>query len=92
MNGVVFRPNTAGTISVAYTGTAGVSAALPAGVYRIWASTDAYVDVGASASAVATDMPITAETAEYIRIRPSYKISAIQQASGGTLFITPISL
>lgn len=84
------RPNT--TQSVAYTGTAGTitnAVGAKTTVVRVVVSTDAYIAVGASPTATANDMPMTADMPEYFRVIPGVdKISAIQASSGGTLTVT----
>ncbi len=75
---------------VAYTGTAGTSAALDARVrlVRVWCTTDAYIAVGAAPTAVATNIPLTAKVAEYFPISEGWKVSAKQISAGGNMHVT----
>ena len=75
---------------VAYTGTAGVSAAvgLNTTIVRIVVTTAAYYKVGAAPEATTADVYLAADTIEYTSIRPGEKVSAIQVSSGGNLHVT----
>lgn len=79
------------TQSVAYTGTAGqITSAISRGVYhvRIWCSTDAHIATGSDPTATTDDFPVSAGVAEIMQINPGEKVSAIQQTSGGTLYVS----
>lgn len=87
-----YKPGATQTVS--YTGTAGtISSAIGEGtnVVRVWTSTAAYIAFGASPTATSSDIPIPANTPEYFLISPGHKVSAIQQSSGGNLFVTEMS-
>lgn len=76
--------------SIAYTGTAGTIAnPLSSQCYRVRVvvSTDAYITTdGSTATVGATYLP--ALTPEYFTVSPGQKVSAIQVAAGGTLYVT----
>lgn len=87
-------PMPAESVKVAYTGTAGTTAALPSNteVVRVVATTDCFIEIGASPTAVAdTGMYICALVPEYFSCPPNGKVSAIQVASGGTIYVTPFA-
>lgn len=78
----------------AYTGTAGViDNAIGSGttVIRVWLTTAGYIAIGASPTATTSDIPMPANTPEYFVVPPGSKVSAIQSASGGNLFVTEMS-
>ena len=81
-------------VKVAYTGTAGTTVALPSNteVVRVVSTTDCFIEIGASPTAVAdTGMYICALVPEYFACSGSGKVSAIQVASGGTIYVTPFA-
>lgn len=87
-------PIVAGGKKVAYTGTAGTTAALSdqTQVVRVVATTDCFIEIGASPTAVAdTGMYLPALVPEYFSCPPSGKVSAIQVSSGGTIYVTPFA-
>lgn len=82
-----------GTVqSVAYTGTAGTIAnGITNGIQRVrlLATTDCFVKVSAAGTAATTsDTYLVGLAPEYITITSGEKVSAIQVASGGTLYVT----
>lgn len=86
---MVMRPET--TQKVAYTGTHGViSNPVGSQIIRVWCSTDAFIKIGASPTADGDSVPVTAKCAEYFLVtNPGVsKVSAVQQAAGGTLHVT----
>ena len=100
MNGqdTVASPKPAATISVAYTGTAGTTAAVggasttDSNVVRVIATTDCFITITTvGTAAVATSgMYLPALTPEYFSCPPSAKVSAIQVSAGGTIYVTPM--
>ena len=87
-------PMPGGSVKVTYTGTAGTTAAVGSSctTVRVMSTTDCFIEVGTSPTAVAdTGMYLTAYSPEYIGAGPSFKVSAIQVASGGTLYVTPFA-
>lgn len=80
--------------AIAYTGTAGTSAALPpsCSCVRLVSTTDCFVEITiAGTAAVAnTGMYLCAYIPEYFSAMPSSFVSAIQVASAGTIYITPM--
>jgi hypothetical protein len=79
--------------SVAYTGTAGtISNVITSGVsiVRVICTTAAYIKIGASPTAAATDVYVAANTPEYFMCKDdgTEKVSAIQVSAGGTLHVT----
>jgi Cu/Ag efflux protein CusF len=88
---VTYKPKTSQV--VAYTGTAAASTAFTSGVdvIRIVASTACHVKVNATALANGTCMFMPADQVEYIKVDAGDTISAIQDASGGNLYITEMA-
>lgn len=79
--------------SAAYTGTAGtITNAMTAGIHkaRVVVTTAAYIKIGSSPTAAATDVYMAADSPEYFTISEGEKVSAIQVSSGGTLHVTEI--
>lgn len=86
-------PMPAKSLTVAYTGTAGTTAAIDpaATTIRVMVTTDAFVEITtAGTAAVAnTGLYMVAYVPEYFSAPQQAKVSAIQVASGGTLYVTP---
>lgn len=93
-----------GAQSVAYTGTAGTTLTWhpgPQGVL-VWCTTDAYIRVGEGVTATTADTPIPAGTPIPFNVpNPAtgpagtggpWVVSAIQVATGGTLYAKPINI
>lgn len=88
----VMRPGI--TQSKAYTGTAGtIDNAITNGirVVRVLCTTDAHIAVGKTPTATTSHMPVVANTYVDITVHPGEKVSAIQQSSGGTLYVTEMT-
>lgn len=87
-----------GSQSVAYTGTAGSTTGWPAGPQgvMVWCTTAAYVRVGEGATANTSHTPIPANTPIPFKVPQGtgsvWRVSAIQIASGGTLYAEPINI
>lgn len=91
--------------TVAYTGTAGSSTALPPGTSAVWVylSTAGYVRISFGdtvVAAVATDFPVPANVPVVLPIEyptapgtsnQKVFVSAIQEASGGNLHVQPLA-
>lgn len=86
--------------NVTYTGTAGtITNALPQGTASVWlyCSTAAYVKIGASPTATTADFPIPANSPVIIPLdfaageQAQLKVSAVQVASGGSLYVIPMA-
>jgi hypothetical protein len=87
-------PMPAQSKKVAYTSAAGTTAALPSNteVVRVVSTTDCFIEIGTSPTAVAdTGMYLAALVPEYFSCPPSGKVSAIQVASDGTIYVTPFA-
>lgn len=82
------KPGT--TQKVAYTGTAGTIAnAVSSNVVRVVCTTDAFIAVGAAPTATTAGMPVFANTPITLGVIDGVdKVSAIQSASGGDLYVT----
>lgn len=84
--------------SVAYTGTAGVTGTWPAGPQGVlvWSTTDAYIRVGEGVTATTADTPIPAGVPVPFTVPlgtgGAWRVSAIQIASGGTVYAKPINI
>ena len=86
------RPQAGKSVKVAYTGTAGTTAALPTTTFcvRVMSTTDCFIEIGTAPTAVAdTGLYLPAFTPEYFEGMASAKVSAIQVSTGGTLYVTP---
>jgi hypothetical protein len=93
-----------GAKSVAYTGTAGTTSTWPPGPQGVlvWCTTDAYIRVGEGVTATTADTPIPAGTPIPFNVpNPStgltgtggpWVVSAVQVATGGTLYAKPINI
>jgi hypothetical protein len=80
-----------GTTAIAYTGTHGVNAVVFAcEIVRLYSTTDCYVKFGSTSVVAATnaDMFMKAYSPEYFSMRGDGWISAIQDSSGGSLYVT----
>lgn len=74
---------------VAYTGTAGeITGLVDGALYRVWASTACHIRFAATGDADTGDLPLAASTAEYFILNGVTRVSAIQQSSGGNLYVT----
>ena len=84
--------------TAAYTGTAGSTTAWPAGPQGvvIWSTTAAYVQVGEGVTATTSSTPIPANTPIPFIVPQGtgapWRVSAIQIASGGTVYAKPINI
>lgn len=84
--------------TASYTGTAGSTTAWPAGPQGvvIWSTTAAYVQVGEAATATTSSTPIPANTPIPFIVPQGtgapWRVSAIQIASGGTVYAKPINI
>lgn len=84
--------------TASYTGTAGSTTAWPAGPQGvvIWSTTAAYVTVGEGATATTASTPIPANTPIPFIVPGGtgapWRVSAIQIASGGTVYAKPINI
>jgi hypothetical protein len=93
-----------GAKSVAYTGTAGTTLSWPPGPQGVlvWSTSDAYIRVGEGVTATTADTPIPAGTPIPFNVpNPAsgvngtggpWVVSAVQVASGGTLYAKPINI
>ncbi len=79
--------------SVAYTGTAGQSAAFASGIHaiRICASSASYYKIGANPTATSADTYLPADEVEYLIVNPGQKISFVQVSAGGNASISQLS-
>lgn len=79
---------------VAYTGTAGQSAAINANEVTVVASSDCYVKFGANPTATvgAGSMFLKAGEIFTRKITYGWKVSAVQASAGGNLCVMPVSL
>jgi len=89
--------------SKAYTTTATIDAALPqqANSVMVWCTTNAHVRVGAGSGLAATtaDVPIAANTMVILPVElptsggtdVAMYVAAVQMATGGTLYVQPLT-
>jgi hypothetical protein len=86
------------TQSVAYTGTAGSVTGWNAGPQGVlvWCTSDAYILVGEGVTATSAATPLPANTPVPMTVPQGtgavWRVSAIQIASGGTLYAKPINI
>jgi len=84
--------------TASYTGTAGSTSTWPAGPQGvvIWSTTAAYVTVGEGVTATTSSTPIPANTPIPFIVPQGtgadWRVSAIQIASGGTVYAKPINI
>jgi hypothetical protein len=80
------------TIHVAYTSTAGTTAAVGrrTSLVMIRASTTCFLAYGTNPTATTSDTPIVADVNYFVLCNPGDKFSAIQESSGGTLYVTEL--
>lgn len=84
--------------TASYTGTAGSTTAWPSGPQGvvIWSTTAAYVTVGEGVTATTSSTPIPANTPIPFIVPQGtgapWRVSAIQIASGGTVYAKPINI
>ena len=84
--------------TAAYTGTAGTTTAWDPGpqVVLVWATTAAYVAVGEGVTATTNSTPIPANTIVYLSVPAGtgspWRVSAIQVATGGSVYCKPLNL
>jgi len=79
-----------------YTGTAGTVTGWTQNAYAVAVvvTTAAYVRVGSAVTATTADLYVPANTQVFIRVPPdvnSFTVSAIQVASGGSVYAKPIA-
>jgi len=84
--------------TASYSGTAGSTSTWQAGPQGvvIWSTTAAYVRVGEGVTATAADTPIPPNTPIPFKVPGGtgapWRVSAIQIASGGTVYAKPINI
>ncbi len=91
-------PVPAGSVKVAYTGTAGTTVAIAGtstvdqNVIRVIATTDCFIEITLAGTAAVADtgMYLPALVPEYFSCPASSKVSAIQVSTGGTIYVTPM--
>lgn len=85
-------PIAGASVTVAYTGVAGTTAAINknATSIRVMSTTDCFIEIGTAPTAVAnTGLYLPALVPEYFTCPANVKVSAIQVAAGGNLYVTP---
>jgi hypothetical protein len=70
-----------------------IASAIGAGTYkvRVVVTSAAFVKIGKSVTATASDVYMPADSPEYFSIVPARSVSAIQSAAGGTLHVTEVA-
>jgi len=88
-------PIVGGGVTVAYTGTAGTTAAISAGAValRVVSTTDCFIEisVAGTAAVATTGLYLPAFSPEYFSCPPSAKVSAIQVATAGSIYVSAIA-
>ena len=89
---VIHYPGTS-QAAVAYTGTAGNSAAIGSQTHkvRVVVTSDAFVAIGSGATATTSSMFVPANRPEYFLCRPGERVSAVQVSAGGNLYVTELT-
>lgn len=90
----VGSPMPAQSVTVAYTGTAGTTTALPdtTRYIQVTATTACFIEIGLAPTAVANTGTYLAPNIPYYFIaQPNCKVSAIQSAAGGSIYVTPMA-
>ena len=80
------------SVTVAYTDSAGTTAALPdtTQVVRVVSTTDCFIEIGTAPTAVAnTGLFLPAYQPEYFAAKGYAKVSAIRLTASGSLYVTP---
>jgi len=84
-----YYPLTTQTVTV---GAASAATASAVGDYtkrvRLISSTDCHVVFAVTPTATASDMFLAADREEVFKIKPGQSVAAIQNAAGGTLYVT----
>lgn len=85
------------TSSVSYTGAQGSVGILAQGgqtyeLVRIYATTAAYIDIGANPNPSSAKMPIAANTELVVEVLSGHRIGALQQSAAGTLYVTRLPI
>ena len=86
------KPMSGKSVTVAFTGTAGTTASMPAttGAVRIVSTADCFIDIGVNATAVVnTGLYLPAFIPEYFELTDGEKVSAIQVSAAGSIYVTP---
>lgn len=92
-NDTIATPIYGSGVKVAYTATAGTTAALPSttNAVRVISTTDCFVRVGIAPTAVVdVDTYVAAYTPEYFTCPPNGKVSAVKVSSDGTIYAIAI--
>lgn len=94
-NQTMGTPMPASSLTVAYTGTAGTTAAVHANanVVRVVATTDCFIEITAAGTAAVanTGMYLAAFVPEYFSCPSLAKVSAIQVSAAGSIYVTPFN-
>lgn len=80
------------TVNVAYTSTAGTTTAISTQVQRVrvLATTDVWIAIDSAPTATSTGAYLAGLIPEYFTVSSGQKVSAVQVASAGTLYVTEI--
>jgi len=94
-NHTIGAPLAAAGIKAAYTATAGTTVAIPAtadGV-RVTATSACFIEISVAGTpaVVDTGVYLAAGASEYFPCQPSSKVSAVQLAAPGTIYVTPVA-
>lgn len=82
-------PNGSATTTVSISGTAAAATGLRENAtYRLWSDAACFLLFADTGDATTSDMPLTAELAEWITLQDVSRISAITASGSGTLYIT----
>lgn len=77
--------------NVAYTGTHGVITngfGSQTRCVKVTLTTAGFIAFGTAPAATTSDMYMPAGVPDYYRVNPGEKVSAVQSASGGTMYVT----
>lgn len=87
------RPMAGKSVTVAYTGTAGTTTALPpeTQAVRVISTSDCFIEltIAGTAAVANTGLYLPAGLPEYFEAQGSIKVSAIQASAAGSIYVTP---
>jgi len=89
----IAAPKNAATVNVAYTTTATTPVISNASVIRVVTTSDAFIEISADSAVTAvatTGMFMPALTPEYFSCGSTVYVAAVQNTTGGTVYVTPV--
>lgn len=84
------RPTTTQTVTVGVASAATTNAVSNTKYVRIVSTTDCHIAFDTTPTATTADIFLPADKPEIFQITPGHKVAAIQNAAGGTMFVTEL--